>query len=170
MAETKTENKDNFNSMMFGYLHSSSYYPIKRSFGQTLQSCDMDALIAYTKLSKNKNPVEQNIEFLVAGLCYNVTKPDQERHTYVRFEDVLARLNRTEEIERFLKLRYDNDGYFAKRFYSLAKKVIPLLGPDEQFNYTKLRNDLKNWNLNNNVKMQWAMAIARSSFNNEEGN
>lgn len=165
MADTKS-----FNQMMFGYLNSPSYYPIRRSFGQTLQTCSMDALIAYTKLSQNKNPVDQNIEFLVAGLCYNAERPNQERTIWVRFEDVLARLNRPEEIEKFLKLRYDNDGYFAKRFYSLSKKVIPLLQPYEHFDYAKLLNDLKFWNIDNSVKMKWAMAIARAYNNEEEGN
>ena len=156
-----------FFSNMLGYSKSPNYYPIKRSFGQTLQSCDMDALIAYTKLSQNKNPIEQNIEFLIAGLCYNTIKPDQDRLTYVRFEDVLARLHRPEEIEKFLKLRYDNEGYFAKRFYTLSRKVIPLLQPNEQFDYIKLFKDLKYWNNDNSVKMKWAMSIARNNFEEE---
>lgn len=163
------ENLDTkFFSNMLGYANSSSYYPIKRSFGQTLQTCDMESLIAYTKLSQNKNPVEQNIEFLIAGLCYNSIKPGQERPTYVRFEDVLARLNRPDEVEKFLKLRYDNDGYFAKRFYTLARKAIPLLQPFEQFDYIKLYKDLKYWNVNNSAKMKWAMAIARANYENKD--
>lgn len=166
MAETLDTK---FFSNMLGYSRSPSYYPIKRSFGQTLQSCDMEALIAYTKLSQNKNSIEQNIEFLIAGLCYNTIRPDQDRTVYVKFEDVLARLNRPDEIEKFLKLRYDNEGYFAKRFYALAKKAISALQPFEQFDYIGLFRDLKYWNLNNNAKMKWAMAIARNSFN-EEGN
>ena len=156
-----------FFSNMLGYSNTSSYFPIKRSFGQTLQSCDMDALIAYTKLSQNKNPVEQNIEFLIAGLCYNTIRPGFDRTIYVKFEDVLARLNRPDEIEKFLKLRYDNEGYFAKRFYTLARKVIPLLQPYEQFDYIRLFKDLKYWNFDNNVKMKWAMAIARASYSEE---
>ena len=163
------ENLDTkFFSNMLGYSNSPSYYPIKRSFGQTLQTCDMDALIAYTKLSQNKNPIDQNIEFLIAGLCYNSIRPGQERPTYVRFEDVLARIHRPEEIEKFLKLRYDNDGYFAKRFYTLARKAIACLQSFEQFDYIKLYKDLKYWNDNNSVKMKWAMAIARADFETEE--
>ena len=164
---------DSFNKRMFAQINSNSYYPIKHAFGQTLQSCNIDALIAYTKLSDNKNRFEQNIEFLIAGLCYNVTKPNQTRSTYINFEQVLKRLDRNNEVEAFLKLKYDDFGYFAKRFYILAKKVIPLLHSDEQFNYTQLFYDLKYWNLNNHAKMRWAMAIA--NFNNtntevKEGN
>ena len=70
---------------------------------------------------------------VIAGLCYNTIRPGFDRTIYVKFEDVLARLNRPDEIEKFLKLRYDNEGYFAKRFYTLARKVIPLLQPYEQF-------------------------------------
>lgn len=160
------DNQDSFNKLMFANINTSCYYPIRRSFGQTLQSCDIDAVIAYTKLSNNKNRIEQNIEFLLAGLCYNVTKQGQQRSTYIRFEDVLKRLNRENEIENFLKLRYDNTGYFAKRFYTLAKKVIPLLESTEQFDYIQLYKDLKYWNYNNSVKMRWAMAIV--NFDNNE--
>ena len=157
---------ESFNKRMFNNIYSSCYYPIKRSFGQTLQSCNMDAVIAYTKISNNKNPIEQNIEFLIAGLCYNVIKPDQQRLTFTKFEDVLSRLDRETEIENFLKLRYDNTGYFAKRFYSLAMKAIGCLYQNEQFDYISLLNDLKYWNNGNSVKMKWAMAIVK--FNDEE--
>lgn len=148
-------------------LRTSCYYPIKRSFGKTLQNCDMTSLIAYTKLSKSKDPIEQNIEFLVAGLCYNSMKPDSNIGTnLVNYETVLKRLNREVEVENFLKLRYDNEGYFAKRFYTLSKKVIPLLGTNERFNYEQLVEDLLNWNKNNNAKIRWAMSIV--DFNNEK--
>ena len=157
-----------FCKRMLGNIYSASYYPIKRSFGQTLQTCPIDALIAYSKLSKTKNRTQQNIEFLVAGLCYNTIKPDQNRPTFVRFETVLRRLNREKDIENFLKLRYDDTGYFANRFMSLAKKVIPLLSPNEQFDYIHLISDLVDWNKNNNTKMRWAMSILNLYEVNEE--
>ena len=150
-------------------LQTSCYYPIKRSFGKTLQNCDMNALIAYTKLSKSKDPIEQNIEFLVAGLCYNTMKPnDITDKTLVNFETILKRLNREVEVENFLKLRYDNDGYFTKRFYILAKKAIPLVNSNERINYEQLIVDLLNWNKNNNVKIRWAMSIVNLNEENTE--
>ena len=169
--EQLNEKQESFNKLMFKNINSSCYYPIRRSFGQTLQSCNMDALIAYTKLSNNKNPIEQNIEFLIAGLCYNVNKPGQVRDKFIKFEDILKRLNRNDEVEQFLKLRYDNTGYFAKRFYILAKKTIPLLQSHEQFDYAQLIRDFKYWNINNNAKMRWAMTIVNlNDFEEKEGN
>ena len=163
---------ETFNKRMFNGINSDCYYPIRRSFGQTLQNCDMDALIAYTKLSDNKNQFEQNIEFLLAGLCYNINKPHQIRNKYIKFEQLLERLNRPEEVEDFLKLRYDDNGYFAKRFYTLAKKAIPLLHSDEQIEYNQLFKDFKYWNINNHSKMRWAMTVVKfeDELNEKEGN
>ena len=171
---------ETFNKRMFNGINSEGYYPIRRSFGQTLQNCDMDALLAYTKLSDNKNKIEQNIEFLIAGLCYNINKPNQIRDKYINFEDILKRLadsdpkneNRSKEIEDFLKLKYDNNGYFSRRFYILSKKLIPFLHNDEQINYTQLFKDLKYWNFNNNTQMKWAMAIVKfdEEIDKQEGN
>ena len=168
---------NSFIKLMYGNINTPRYYPIKRAFGQTLSTCPIEALLAYTKLSNTKNPIDQNIEFLVAGLCYNTVKPFQyeEVNSYVNFEDVVRRYiyadasrkdNREKEVEDFLKLRYDMDGYFATRFYNLAKKVIPYLRSNEQFNYSKLIKDFIFWNNGNSVKMQWAMSVV--TFNDTE--
>ena len=164
-----TNNVD-FCRRLLGNIHSDIYYPIKRSFGQTLATCNLNALIAYTKLSDTKNSTKQNKEFLVAGLCYNTLRADATNlpGTYVKFEQLLKRLvstnknandPRKKEIERFLQLRYDDNGYFAKRFYTLAKRLIPLLNNNETFDYISLLYDLENWDKDNKVKMKWAMAI-----------
>lgn len=152
-------NDFNFCKSMLGHLNSPGYYPIRRAFGQTLKNCSMDAVIAYSKISNTTSETYQNIEFLVAGLCYNAMKPNTEINKYVKFEEVLKRLNREDEISNFLKIRYDNTGYFAKRFMSLAKKTIPLLYSNETFDYNQLIIDLFNWNKNNSVKLRWAMTI-----------
>ena len=104
------------------------------------------------------------------GLCYNSIKPNSVTDkTRINFETLLKRLTfidkdkskpRTAEIENFLKLRIDNNGYFAKKFVSLSKKVIPMLNPNEIINYEQLLDDLKHWNNGNIVKIRWAMTIA----------
>lgn len=173
-------NSKDFCSNMLKYSnpHSDYYYPIRRSFGQTLNTCQMDALIAYTNISTTKNPIIQNKEFLVAGLCYNVAhKASGDPEQYVKIEKLLYRLvvkdeTRKKEIEKFLQLTYDNDGYFSKVFYTLCKKLIPLLQPYEQIDYISLLNDLIYWDKGIEVKMRWAMAIAfiNNENNDKEGN
>lgn len=149
-----------FIKRMLGHINNSSvYYPIRNAFGTTVQNCPINAVLAYSKLSKTKSDTYQNIEFLVAGLCYNSIKPNTgTRTTYVRFEDVLKRIDREDEIANFIKIRYDNTGYFAKRFVTIAMKAINKLNPNEHFDYNQLIEDLKHWNYNS-VKMRWAMAI-----------
>lgn len=156
---------------MLSKINSSSYYPIRRSFSQTLNTCNIDAVIAYSKISDTKNDLfSQNIEFLVCGLCYNVNKPTESfDKTRVNFETLLKRLAatdkekskpRTTEIENFLRLRLDNNGYFHKRFAIVAKKAISFIAPNEIINYEQLINDLKSWNNGNTTKLRWAMTIA----------
>lgn len=152
-------------------ISSSSYYPIKRSFGQTINNCSIDTIIAFSKIAnKNNNDIEQNAEFLIAGLCYNTLKPESKiNETKVNFETLLKRLAatdkdkskpRTSEIENFLKLKFDTTGYFNKRFVSLAKKTIPMINQNEIINYEQLLHDFKNWDKNNTVKIRWAITIA----------
>jgi hypothetical protein len=161
--------------------YSDYYYPIKRSFGQTLNTCPMDAVIAYANISTTKNPVIQNKEFLVAGLCYNVahtTTYDKDDVKYVKIEQLLHRLvmkdeTRKKEISKFLQLTYDNNGYFSKVFYTLCKKLIPLLHSNEQIDYINLLNDLIYWDNGVQVKMRWAMATVfneKEENNDKEGN
>lgn len=156
---------------MLKKLNSSSYYPIRRSFSQTLNSCNIDAVIAFSKISDTKdNFLEQNIEFLVCGLCYNANKQntDLSNKTRVNFETLLKRLiatdkekskPRTAEIENFLRSRLDTNGYFNKKFMSLAKKAIPFINANEIINYEALLDDLKSWNNGNTTKLRWAMTI-----------
>ena len=153
-------------------ISGPNYFSIKRSFGKTLENCNIDAVIAYSKIadSKNDSSFDRNIEFLVMGLCYNSIKPNSVTDkTRINFETLLKRLTfidkdkskpRTAEIENFLTLRIDNNGYFAKKFVSLSKKVIPMLNPNEIINYEQLLDDLKHWNNGNIVKIRWAMTIA----------
>ena len=68
-------------------------------------------------------------------------------------------------------MNWKRNGNIAKRFYILAKKTIPLLYPYEHFDYTQLIRDFKYWNINNNAKMRWAMAIVNLNDSEEkEGN
>lgn len=158
---------------MLNNISSSNYYPIKRSFGHTLENCNIDAVISYSKIadSKNCSLFEQNIEFLVIGLCYISNKPNVSINdkTRINFETLLKRLvstdkdkskPRTGEVENFLKLRFDTNGYFNKKFASLVKKANTMLNSNEILNYEQLLDDLKNWNNGNNVKIRWAMTIA----------
>lgn len=155
---------------MLSKINSSSYYPIKRSFSQTLDTCNIDAVIAYSKISDTKdNLCTQNIEFLVCGLCYNVNKPtDSFNKTKINFETLLKRLvatdkekskPRTAEVENFLRLRLDDNGYFHKRFAIIAKKAVSFVAPNEIINYEQLIDDLKSWNSGNTTKLRWAMTI-----------
>lgn len=155
-----------FNKNLFKCIHTASYYPIKRSFGKTLQTCNVDAIIAYAKISDCSRLFDQNIEFLIAGLCYTTFKQYHNYNItkYTNFEEVLRRLylsgtdSTKKLIESFLKLKTNNIEYFCKNFASLSKKVIPLLHNNESFNYTQLLFDLKNWN-SNKIKLKWATKI-----------
>lgn len=158
--------KEDFVSRMLKYNNPyvPYYYPIKRSFGQTIESCSLEAVIAYTNLSDTKNRVMQNKEFIVAGLCYNIS--NQTSTTFVKFEELLRRMvkadlngTRKKEVENFLKLHYDDNGYFTKRFYSIAKKVISYLNSTETIDFISLLWDLDKWDDGNAVKMRWAMTI-----------
>lgn len=159
-----------FTTLLIENVNSGNYYAIKRSFGQTLDNCDINALIAFTKISQDANTslTDRNVEFLVAGLCYNTMKQNSSYNTNrVSYETVLRRLYKSKDstdsirgsIENLLKLRYDQNGYFNKKFVSLSKKVIPLLRSNESFNYSELLEDLKNWNNGNRVKLKWAKAL-----------
>lgn len=152
---------DDFVQRLLKNINSSNYFPIKRSFGHTLENCNVDAIIAYSKISQNKttNQHDRNVEFLVSGLCYMTQKPNKsiENKNVVNFETLLKRLNRPGEVENFLKLRYDANGYFHKRFYIIAKKAITCIYPNEIINYSQLIDDLKYWN--NTIKIRWAMTI-----------
>ena len=171
-------NNTEFSKSLFTNINSTSYYPIKRSFGHTLQTCDINAVIAYAKIAQNNELykiTERNVEFIVSGLCYNVHKQyqDGERH-YTRYEDVLKRLyisgtdSTKKSIENFLKLKFDDGIYFSKKFASLSKKLIALLYPNETFDFIKLLHDLKYWDYNNDIKLKWATALVISKTDKKE--
>lgn len=164
----KDENE--FIKSLYKELNSNNYYPIKRAFGKTLETCEMSSLIAYTKVSKNNhiyNTLERNAEFLVAGLCYTIEKPTYE-HTEkqrIPFEVLMNRMynsNTTDSIkgnlEKLINLDQDNMEYFCDIFRSTAKRVIPFLGKNQTIDYSKLLYDIKHWN-NRKVRMRWATAL-----------
>ena len=162
--------------MRYNNQYNDYYYPIKRSFGRTLNSCNLDATIAYANLSDTKNPVRQNKEFMVAGLCYNISNVS-DNLSFVKFEDLLKRMvaadkstgkPRKKEVEKFLQLRYDNNGYFAKRFYTIANKAILYLHHNETVDFIKLLDDLEHWDEGNTVKLRWAMTVANITENNND--
>lgn len=165
MQEYKLTNK------LIKHLYSSDYYPIKRSFGKTLQTCNINAIIAYRNLADlSLNANQREIEFLLAGLCFYTNSPNKEITKHVTYETLLKRLAATEakqenkprtaEIENFLKLRLDNKGYFQKKFATLTNKVITVLDKNETIDFDELFNDLSRWDKDNNVKLKWAMTIA----------
>ena len=161
-----------FISNMFANINTATYYPIKRSFGKTLETCPIDALLAFTKMSQDANSSMnvRNAEFLVAGLCYNTIRQySNEERTLVPFEAVLRRLynnpNTTDSmkssIESFLSLSITDNGYFQDKFVTLSKKVIPYLSANEMFNFTSLLNDLIKWNDGNLIRLKWAKALVQ---------
>jgi len=169
-------------------IHNSilpGYFPIKRSFGQSLENCKVDAVLAYIKFANSKAPAVQNLEFLLAGLCYTCHSQGTLRDTMtlISFEEVLRRMVLTErklmntnsenpgprerEITQFLKLKTDDVNYFAKKFYSLAKKTFDFLEPNECFDYDQLLYHLRFWNQNNKSQMRWAYKIFSNDIYNE---
>ena len=150
-------------------INGSSYYAVRRSFGQTVDSCNIDSLLAFMRLIPDAKVPKSylNIEFLVAGLCYNSLRPGM---TYlgknkISFETLLRRLYNTasdsgkRSIENFMKLRIDDRGYFHKRFMSITRKALPMLRPNEVINYDELISDLVDWDKNNTVKIKWSKIL-----------
>ena len=156
---------NDFVTQMFAHLNSADYYTVRRSFGQTLDDCSIDALVSYAKMMQPDTPKwEQEIEFLVAGLCYNTEQPHStEKKSRIPFEQALHLLYQSSSpsgqrnIEKFLKLTTTNTRYFNKNFASLSKRVTPYLGYSG-LDYYRLIRDLKNWN-SNSTRMKWAKAI-----------
>ena len=163
---------DDFVTRMCGHINNSSeYYPIRRSFGQSLDTCQIEALISYSKLMEPETPRwEQEFEFLVAGLCYNAEKQgNKSSDKRVPFEKILRLLyinssdSGKKTITKFLSMRYSNTAYFNKTFASLARRALPYAG-NQRIDYYSLLKDLKNWN-SNNTRMKWASTICCSVDN-----
>lgn len=164
----KKENE--FIKSLYKDLNSNNYYPIKRSFGKTLENCEISSLIAYTKVSKNNhiyNTLERNSEFLVAGLFYNIERPSYEyiEKQKIPFELLMNKLynsnttNSTKKnLEKLINLEQDNMEYFCNIFRITAEKVLPFLQKNQTVDFSKLLYDIKHWN-NRTVRMRWATAL-----------
>lgn len=155
-------------------------YPLKRSFGRTLESCDIRTVLAYAQMTteQERDKDKREAEFLVAGLLTSTEKMDdgiKATANRITYQKLLARLlsdvpQSEKNIERLLNENVGADGVFSSLFSRLHKRAVNYLYQNEQIDYKRLLDDLRAWNNSKRIRVNWALDITATPKNSDKVN
>lgn len=172
----------NFMLERYERLSTGEKTKLKRAFGQSFTNVDLGTKIAFAKISDAESGLHRDcVNFFIAtSYAYyreNGGSPDTPTIKFQEFlrsiaQDKEVSASKTNDIDRLLKSKVDDNGYFVSHFrnFVLFSKKNP------HFDYNALYWDLINWGipdtfsgLTPNVK--WAKAIYQvRSIPEEENN
>lgn len=145
-------------------------YIIKRSYGNTIESTDLKAVIAFMNVMHRK---PTNEDFLMAGMYYTYHNTGELTKNIIPFETLLSKLYKDSvdstkrKIETFLQLSINESKRFAKLFRYMTEIISRKYGL-YTIDYFKLYKDFYRWDKYDDIRKKWAMAVILPTVNKEK--